>query len=134
MGSSKRFRRNRNVVFSCKYHVIWCTKYRRPVLNEAIQERFKLIAYELGDELDGRIVFMEEVEDHVHLLVNVEPQFGMHKFVKRVKGRSSRLLRQEYKSLRTRLPTLWANSYFVATVGGTPRETMKQYIEEQRGK
>ena len=134
MGSSERLRRNRNVVFSCKYHVIWCTKYRRPVLNEAIQERFKLIAYKLGDELDCRIVSMEEVEDYVHLLVDVDPQFGMHKFVKRVKGRSSRLLRQEHKSLRTRLPTLWTNSYFVASVGGAPRETMKQYIEEQRGK
>lgn len=54
------------------------------------------------------------------LLVDVDPQFGMHRLVKAIKGRSSRLLREEFSHLKSRLPTLWTNSYFVATVGGAP--------------
>jgi putative transposase len=70
--------------------------------------------------------------DHVHLLVEVDPQFGIHRLVKRIKGRTSRILRGEFPHLRHRLPTLWTNSYFVATVGGAPLEVVKRYIEFQR--
>ncbi len=70
--------------------------------------------------------------DHVHLLVEVDPQFGVHTLVKRIKGRSSRILRQEFRECRTRLPSLWTNSYFVASVGGAPLEVIKQYIEQQK--
>jgi putative transposase len=64
--------------------------------------------------------------------VDVDPQFGIHKAVKRKKGRSSRILRQEFEILRQRLPTLWTNSYFVCTVGGAPIAIVKQYIESQK--
>ena len=70
--------------------------------------------------------------DHVHLLVGVDPQLGIHRLVKTIKGRSSRLLRQELPSLRSQLPTLWTNSCFVATVGGAPLEVIKQYVANQR--
>lgn len=70
--------------------------------------------------------------EHVHLLVEVDPQYGIHRLVHSIKGRSSRLLRQEYPWLRSRLPTLWTNSYFVSTVGGAPLEIIKQYIENQK--
>jgi len=72
--------------------------------------------------------------DHVHLLVEVDPQFGVHKLVKAIKGRLSRLLRQEFPYLRSRLPTLWTNSYFVATVGGAPLSVIKGYVENQKGR
>lgn len=71
--------------------------------------------------------------DHVHLLVGCDPQFGIHRLMRLMKGRSSRLLRQEFPSLRTRLPTLWTNSSFVATCGGAPLAIIKQYIEQQKG-
>jgi len=70
--------------------------------------------------------------DHVHLLVDVDPQFGIHRLIKNIKGRSSRILRQEFKFLTTKLPTLWTNSYFVSTVGGAPLAIVKQYIESQK--
>ncbi len=70
--------------------------------------------------------------DHVHLLVTVDPQFGIHRLVKRVKGRSSRLLRQEYPFLKKRMPTLWTNSYYVSTTGSAPLAYVKQYIEGQK--
>jgi putative transposase len=78
------------------------------------------------------ILELEVLPDHVHILCDVDPQLGIHKFVRYVKGRSSRLLRQEFQQLRTRLPTLWTNSYFVATVGGAPLAVIKQYIENQK--
>ncbi len=69
---------------------------------------------------------------HVHLLVSVDPQYGIHRLVKGIKGRSSRLLRQEYPHLKSRMPTLWTNSYFVATVGGATLAIVKQYVANQR--
>ncbi len=70
--------------------------------------------------------------DHMHLLVEVDPQFGIHKLVRKIKGRSSRLLRDEFQWLRSRLPTRWTNSSFVATVGGTPLAVITQDIEQQK--
>jgi putative transposase len=66
--------------------------------------------------------------------VEVDPQFGIHKLVKAMKGRSSRVLRQEFPCLRSRLLTLWTNSYFVATVGGAPLSVIKPYVENQKSR
>jgi len=82
--------------------------------------------------MDACIEELEVMPDDVHLLVSVDPQFGIHRLMKTLKGRSSRILRQEYPSLCTRMPSLWTNSYFVATTGGAPLEVIKQYIQEQR--
>jgi putative transposase len=75
---------------------------------------------------------MEADGDHFHMRVECDPQFGIHRLVKAIKGRSSRLLRQEFSPLRSRIPTLWTNSYFVATVGGAPLAVVKKYIQEQK--
>ena len=126
------FRSNNNVVYSCKYHVIWCPKYRRPVLSEPVAQRLKQIIMESVGGTTGEVIEMEVMPDHVHLLVEVDPQYGIHRLVKRIKGTSSRILRAEFSALRTRVPTLWTNSYFVATVGGAPLAVIKQYIENQK--
>ena len=70
--------------------------------------------------------------DQVQLLVEVDPQFSIHRLVKQIKGHSSQLLRNKFPALRRRLPTLWTNSYFVATVGGALLAVVKQYIESQK--
>ena len=123
---------NNNVTYSCTYHVVWCPKYRRKVLVDGVDERLKQIMHDVLAETRCDLIELEVMPDHVHLLVGVDPQFGIHTLVKRMKGRSSRLLRQEFPSLRSRLPTLWTNSYFVATVGGAPLSVVKQYIENQK--
>jgi len=74
---------------------------------------------------------MEVMPDHVHLLIEVDPQYGINKAVRSIKGYSSRILRSEFKFLTTRLPSLWTNSYFVSTVSGAPLAVIKQYIENQ---
>ena len=126
------YKSNNNVVYSCKYHVVWCPKYRRKVLVQGVDERLKEVIKEVAVETKSEITEMEIMPDHVHLLVEVDPRFGIHSLVKLMKGRSSRVLRQEFTWLRSRLPTLWTNSYFVSTVGGAPLEIVKQYIESQK--
>ena len=123
---------NNNITYSCKYHVIWCSKYRRKVLVEEVGQRLKELIVGVASELRVDIIEMEIMPDHVHLLLEVDPQFGIHRAVKNIKGKTSRILRAEFISLRTRLPSLWTNSYFVATVGGAPLKVIKQYIESQK--
>lgn len=129
---SRTFKSNNNVVYSCKYHVIWCPKYRRKVLVNGVDKRLKQIVTRETENMNAELIELEVMPDHVHLLCEVDPQFGLHRYVKRIKGVSSRLLRQEFAWLRSRLPTLWTNSYFVATVGGAPLAVIKQYVENQK--
>ena len=128
-----RYKTNNNVVYSCKYHVVWCPKYRRKVLVDGVDERLKEIAQAVAEEMSFEIIEMEVMPDHVHMLVEVDPQLGIHKAVKRIKGRSSHDLREEFPWLRRRLPSLWTNSYFVSTVGGAPLAAARRYIEDQKG-
>ena len=128
------YKSNRNVYYSCKYHVVWCPKYRRAVLSDtAIATRLETIIREVCQEHQAEVREIEVMPDHVHLLVECDPQFGIHRLVRFIKGRSSRILRQEFPILKRRLPTLWTNSYFVSTVGGAPLSVVKQYIENQKG-
>ena len=124
---------NNNVVYSCGYHVVFCPKYRRRVLVDGVDERLKEIAREVAEELSFEIIEMEVMPDHVHMLLEVDPQLGIHRAVKRIKGRTSHDLREEFPWLKNRLPSLWTNSYFVSTVGGAPLSAVKQYIESQKG-
>ncbi len=127
-----QIRSNNNVVYRCSYHVVWCPKYRRNVIEGGVDTRLKQIIEEVCEEKRAALISMETMPDHVHLLVSVDPQYGIHRLVKGIKGRSSRLLRQEFPHLKSRMPTLWTNSYFVATTGGATLEVIKQYVENQR--
>ena len=123
---------NRNIVYCCKYHVVWCPKYRRKILVAEVERSLKEIIISQATKQNTEIIEMEIMPDHVHLLVEVDPQYGIHRFIKQVKGASSHMLRKEFRHLRTKLPTLWTNSYFVSTVGGAPLAVIKQYIESQK--
>ena len=123
----------RNCVYSTKYHIIFCPKYRRKILSGPVAERLKSIIREVSIEFHSEILEMEVMEDHVHLLVEVPPPVGLLAYISKVKGRSARLLRQEFPHLKRKLPCLWTNSYFCATIGGAPLEIVKQYIENQKG-
>ena len=126
------YKSNCNVVYSCKYHVVWCPKYRRKVLVNGVDERLKSLIQEICVERSFTLIEMEVMPDHVHLLIEVDPQFGIHRAIKLIKGTTSRVLRQEFPWLRSRLSSLWTNSYFVSTVGGARLSTIKKYIENQK--
>lgn len=126
------YKSNNNVYYSCKCHIVWCSKYRRKVLVGAIEIRLKELIIEACEKHSIEIIEMEIMPDHIHLLLEVDPQYGIHRSVKSIKGFTSKVLRSEFPTLRSRLPSLWTNSYFVSTVGGAPLEEIKQYIENQK--
>ncbi|HKE26293.1 MAG TPA: IS200/IS605 family transposase [Bryobacteraceae bacterium] len=126
------YKSNRNVVYSCKFHVVWCPKYRRQILLPPIDETWKQVIRKVCDRTRSEILEMEVMPDHVHLLVECDPQFGIHRFIQLVKGNTSHVLRSAFPMLKRRLPSLWTNSYFVATVGGAPLAVIQQYIESQK--
>jgi len=132
MKTNRAYKSNNNIVYSCTYHIIWCPKYRRKVLVNDVEKRLKEIISKVALELNVEIIEMETDKDHIHILAEIDPQFGVMNFVKKAKGRSSRLLRDEFHHLKTKLPTLWTNSVFIATVGGAPLEIIKQYVENQQ--
>lgn len=126
-----QYRSARKAVFSVKYHVIWCPKYRRRVLGGAVEVRLKQIIDEVVAEFGGIVIEVETMPDHVHLLVELPPQVAVSKLVQIMKGRSSRRLRQEFPQL-ARMKCLWAPSWFVSTVGGAPLEVVRRYVENQK--
>ena len=131
-GVGVTLRANANIAFQCAYHVVWCPKYRRKVIGGRMEQRLKEIIVEVIAEKGAWLIELETMPDHVHLLVEVDPQLGVHKLVKAIKGRSSRLLREEFPWLKSRLPSLWTNSYLVATVGGAPLSVIKRYVQTQK--
>src|SRR5437899_12821290 len=94
------YKSNRNVSYSCKPHLVWCPKYRRKVLVEAVAERLAQIIREVCQEHEAEVLSSEIMPDHVHLLVECDPQFGIHRLIRLIKGRSSRFLRQEFPALK----------------------------------
>ena len=127
-----KYKSNNNVVYSCKYPVVWCPKYRRSVLINGVDARLKELIKETCVHLHVEIIELEVMPDPVHLLMEVDPPFGVHRAVKQIKGYSSRILREEFPWLKSRLPSLWTNRYFVSTVGGAPLSVIRQYMENQK--
>ena len=130
----ERWRHSKTVVYNIGYHLIWCPKYRRPVLVGEIEKRLKELLKKKAEEIGIEIVEMEVMPDHVHLFVKAKPTASPHWIVQQLKGYTSRVLRQEFPKLRSRLPSLWTRSYYVESVGHISEETIKRYIEEQKGK
>jgi|SRR5208337_815021 putative transposase len=129
-----RYAKNKGAVFSLKYHIVWCPKYRRPVLTGDIEHRLRVLLDEKTTELGMTIHALEIMPDHVHLFVESDPTFCVAEIANRLKGFTSRVLRQEFASLRTRLPTLWSRSYFASTIGHVSAATIERYIADQKGK
>lgn len=130
----QRYVKNAGAVFSLKYHLVWCPKYRRPVLTEEVAARLRQLIEQVAVELEAMIHVQEIMPDHVHLLVESDPRWSVAEIVNRLKGVSSRALRSEFPHLRSRIPTLWSRSYYAGTVGSVSEETVRNYIESQKGK
>ena len=116
------------------YHFVWCPKYRRKVLVGKIEKRVNELINEKVAKLGCKVTALEIMPDHVHLFVQAKPQLSPNKIIGQIKGYTSRKLREEFKELRTRLPTLWTRSYFVSTHGHVSDSAIQKYIEEQKGK
>jgi len=123
------YRSTNKTVYSAKYHLIWCPKCR--VLVGQIETRLVEIIGHFCAEHSAEVIEVETMPDHVHLLAEVPPSVPMSKFIGTLKGRSSRVLRQEFPHSR-RLPSLWTPSWFMSTVGGAPLEVVRRYVVDHR--
>ena len=129
-----RYAKNAGAVFSLKYHVVWCPMYRKPVLVGRVKERLAELITDAAEWRGMTVHALEVMPDHVHLFIETDPRWAPAEFVGKIKANTSRVLRQEFPHLRSRLPTLWSRSYFCSTVGAVSQTTIRRYIEMQKGR
>jgi len=130
----ERWKHSKTSVYNVAYHIIWCPKYRRKVLDGKIKDRLYELLNEKAEELDINIEKAEILPDHIHLFIKARPTLAPHFIIQQLKGYTSRHLRNEFVELKKRLPTLWTRSYYVETIGHISEETIKKYIEDQKNK
>jgi len=130
--SDDKYTHKEGIVYLNQYHVIFCPKYRRKVLVDEIEKDLKKIFYEVAQEKNVEIKALEIMPDHVHMFISFDPRQPLHELIRLFKGRSSRILRDKYPKLKSRIPSLWTRSYFCCTIGYISEETVKQYIENQK--
>lgn len=131
---NNRWKSSNHAVYNCGYHIIWCSKYRRKVLEGDIDIRLKELLYEKAIEHGWVIENLEVMSEHVHVFIKATSNDAPVFIVSQLKGYTSFKLRQEFATLRSRLPTLWTRSYYVETIGHISVETVKKYINDQKNK
>lgn len=125
----------RTCVYNINYHIVWCIKYRRKVLNPQISSRLYQLINDIGKEKGFAVIQCKVGEsDHVHCFVSAPPKISVTQIVKYLKGISGNTLLKEFPELRRYLwkGQLWNGSYFCETIGSTSEENIFKYIERQR--
>lgn len=130
----KKWTHSNKAIFNIGYHLIWCTKYRRPMLKLEIKKRLRFLLLEKAKEIGVNIADLEIMPEHVHMFVKCSPVDPPHFIVQQFKGYTSHTMRKEFSELRTRVPTLWTRSYYYESVGHISENTVKKYIEDQKNK
>jgi len=125
-------KRTRHATYNINYHLVWCPKYRRSVLAGDVGKRLVEILPQYIAELDGEILELVVMPDHVHLFASFPPTLAIAQIMHKLKGATSHQLREEFPYLNSRLPSLWSRSYYIGTAGQVSAETIKRYIEAQR--
>ena len=123
----------RGYIYCLQYHLVWCTKYRKPVLVDGVRADLLALLDKYAKELDMEILACEIMPDHVHLLVSAKPQLRLSDAVKVLKGSSARRLLLDHPEIKSELwgGHLWNPTYFAATVSDRTREQVRRYIETQ---
>jgi len=128
-----KYRKSSHTVYDLKYHIVWITKYRKPVLFGEVSKRVRDLIREICKSTDVEIVKGHISRDHVHLFVSVPPHISVSKLVQSLKGKTSRKLMSEYKRLSREFwgCHIWARGYFVVSSGKVTEDVIKKYIEAQ---
>ncbi|OQO70350.1 IS200/IS605 family transposase [Enterococcus villorum] len=128
----EEYRRTKTTVSLINYHFVFCPRYRRKIfLNPKLELRFKELVNQIADNHDFKVVALETDKDHCHLFLNALPTYSPADIMAKVKGGTSRILRDEFPELKA-MPSLWTRSYFVSTAGNVSSQAIKQYVENQR--
>lgn len=115
-----------------KYHIVWCTKYRRKFLSKDRREYLKSVLKEKCERNNYSLLEIEVMPDHVHLFVEASVKNSVHRIVSQLKGYSAFKLKQEFPQLHTQVPNIWTRSYYAGTVGHVSEETVRKYILNQK--
>jgi putative transposase len=135
MSKKDKYKSSAHAVYLCQYHLVWCPKFRFPVLKTVVEESLKKIFREIAAEYDYEIIEMEVMPDHVHLFVGAKPSVAPSDIVRTFKSISAIRLFKEYEPLRqyyARCGVLWSRGKFLSTIGFVSAETIKKYIQEQK--
>ena len=129
----KHYRKTSHSVYDIKYHFVWITKYRKPVLFGNVATRTRDLIREICKSMDIEIIKGHVSKDHVHLFVSAPPYHSVSKIMQMVKGKTSRKLLSENRKLSNKFwgRHLWARGYFVASSGNVTDEVISEYIELQ---
>ena len=129
----EHYRKSSHTVYGLKYHLVWVTKYRKPVLRGEIAERVRGLIREICKANDVEILKGHISTDHVHIFVSVPPHLSVSQLVQLMKGKTSRKMLMEYKSLSRAFwgRHMWARGYFAASSGNVTDEVIMKYIEQQ---
>lgn len=124
----------RGYVYALEYHIVWCTKYRRKVINESVEILLRKTLTEYASANGFSIQEMNMCADHVHLLIAASPQVYIPSIMKGMKGVSARIIFKAYPSVKEKLwgGHLWNPSYFIATVSENTEEQIRRYIQSQK--
>lgn len=127
------YRKSAHATYDIKYHIVWITKYRKPVITGNIAERTRELIRQICQTNDVEILAGHVGKDHIHMLVSVPPHLSASKLVQYLKGNSSRKLQMEYKELNKQFwgQHLWARGYFAASSGNVTDEIIAEYIKNQ---
>ena len=130
----KNYRKTSHSVYDIKYHFVWITKYRKPVLTGDIAKRTRELIREICKAMDIEIIKGHVSKDHVHLLLSVPPFIPASDVMKRIKDKSSRKLLSESRILAKKFwgRHLWARGYFCVSSGNVTDDVIAQYIESQK--
>ena len=130
---SEEYKRGPHTVYDIQYHFVWVTKYRYAILKDDIALRVRELIRQICESRNITILNGHVSASHVHLHVSCPPELAPSKIVQSLKGRSSRLVQQEFPYLRKRYwgKHLWARGYFCATIGKITEKMIAAYIDQQ---
>ena len=129
----QNYRKTSHSVYDLKYHLVWITKYRKPVLTGVVAERVRELLREICRANDIEIIKGHVSKDHVHMFVSVPPYISVSKMVQMLKGKTSRKMLTEFKPLQQKFwgRHIWARGYFASSSGNITDEVIIEYIEKQ---
>ena len=130
---SGEYQTSAHTTHRCKYHLVWCPKYRKRVLRGELAARLHTLFNQCADVNGWFIEELAVQPDHIHMLVRLKPSVSVSDAVNLLKGGSSRIVRQEFPELEEFLwgDSLWADGYFVETIGQVNEEIIRAYIQNQ---
>jgi len=130
----KSYRKEEHGFFSCQYHIVFCTKYQRKLLDAAISNRLEDIIRETALVMNFSVITMKINSNQVHLVIDCSPETGVINCVKKIKHTSAKKLKDEFPHLKVTVPSLWTRSTFISSAGDVDIDSIEEYIEEQKKK